>query len=286
VRIGLLTNLEKHGIDLLKRLGFGSLELLCWPGEPFDPTRVSPAKVQELKQQLAASDLELSALGYYPNHLDPKEQPAIRKHFIALMEQAVRLGTKVIGTFAGRQPELSIEDNIPAFKAYWSEMAQRASDLGLQIAFENCPMYHTHPFRGTNIAFTPRAWELMFDAVPSAALGLEWDPSHLICLQIDPVPTIRRFAERIYHVHAKDAEVVWDVVRTGGIFDDNAIRHRMPGLGQTNWREVISALIEVGYRGNLDIEGHHDPVYGGEREEAGLRVGLQELRRYVPLTNS
>jgi sugar phosphate isomerase/epimerase len=286
MRIGLLTDLKSHGVDFLARSGFGSFELLVWPGALFDPQTVTPRQIDQLKQQLAEHDLELSALGYYPNHLDPKEQPATREHFVALLKLARQLGTSVIGTFAGREPEKSIADNIPAFKAYWSELARRAEDLGVKIAFENCPMFHGHPFRGTNIAFTPRAWELMFDAVPSPALGLEWDPSHLICLLIDPVPTIRVFGRKIYHVHAKDAEVCWHVVREQGIFDEHAVRHRMPGLGQVNWREVVSALIEAGYRGNLDIEGAHDPVYGGALEEAGLLVGLSALRQYVPPTTS
>ena len=56
----------------------------------------------------------------------------------------------------------------------------------------------------------------------------------------------------------------------------------MPGLGQVNWREVVSALLEAGYRGNLDIEGAHDPVYGGALEETGLLVGLNALRQYIP----
>ena len=286
MRIGLLTTLREHDVPFLARHGFESFELLAWPGDPFDPTRVTDAAIDDLKSQIADRDLELSCVGYYENHFCAARGATVTTHFIGLMAVACKLGVDTICTFTGRDPELSVADNIPAFKRYWTEMAQRAADLGLRVAFENCPMFHHHPFRGINLAFTPDAWERMFDAVPAENLGLEWDPSHLICLQIDPVPTIQRFAERIFHVHAKDAEVRWDVVRERGIWDEQAVRHRMPGLGQVNWREVISALIEVGYTGNLDIEGAHDPVYGGALEEAGLRVGLETLRTYVPKARS
>ncbi len=286
MRIGLLTALDSHDVAFLAGLGFESFELLAWPGHPFDPAKVTERQIDELKSQLAAHDVELSSVGYYDNHLDHTRQPLVKEHFLGLMKVGRSLGTDVIGTFTGRDPEKSIVDNIPAIREYWSEMAKRAADMGMRIAFENCPMFHHHPFRGINTAFTPGAWERIFDAVPADNIGLEWDPSHLICLLIDPVPTIRQFAGKIFHVHAKDAEVCWDVVRREGIWDEGAVRHRMPGLGQVNWREVISALIEAGYEGNLDIEGAHDPVYGGKLEEAGLRVGLNALRQYVPKTST
>jgi sugar phosphate isomerase/epimerase len=273
--------LRQHDVKFLAQHGFGSFELLAWPGDPFDPQDVDDAKIAALKAECQEYNVELSSVGFYPNHLNPDE-PVNKPHFIGLMEVAQKLGVNTIGTFTGRDPEKSIDENIPAVKQYWTEMSKRAADLGMRIAFENCPMFHAHPFRGTNIAFTPDAWEKIFDAVPAENIGLEWDPSHLICLLIDPVPTIKRFKDKLFHVHAKDAEVCWDVVRTNGILDPQAVRHRMPGLGQVNWREVVSALIEAGYTGNLDIEGAHDPIYGGALEEAGLKVGLQTLRQYVP----
>ncbi len=280
MRLGLLTNLKEHDVPFLARHGFGSFELLCWPGDPFAPGVATDAAVKTLQAQMAEHDVELSCVGYYPNHLTEPDAP---EHFLGVMKLARQLGLDTVSTFTGREPEKTIEDNIPAVQQYWREVGKRAADLGLRIAFENCPMFHCHPFRGTNIAFTPHAWELIFDALDDdPTFGLEWDPSHLICLLIEPTPTIRQFASKIYHVHAKDAEVRWDVVREQGVFDPSAVRHRMPGLGQVDWRAVISTLIEVGYRGNLDIEGAHDAVYGGELETPGLLIGLETLRRYVP----
>ena len=59
---------------------------------------------------------------------------------------------------------------------------------------------------------------MMFDALPDANVGLEWEPCHQMVYLIDPIPQIREWAPRIFHVHGKDATVRWDVIRRHGIF--------------------------------------------------------------------
>src|ERR671933_687420 len=55
-------------------------------------------------------------------------------------------------------------------------------------------------------AFGMHFWDRLFAAVPSPALGLSFDPSHLVWLHVPDIPgVIRRYAPRIYHVDAKDA---------------------------------------------------------------------------------
>ena len=70
-------------------------------------------------------------------------------------------------------------------------------------------------------------------------------------------------------------------IRVKGILEPGAVRHRTPGYGDVGWSKVISALVEVGYRGNLDIEGRHDPVFRGDREEEGLILSLKHLSQFV-----
>ena len=73
----------------------------------------------------------------------------------------------------------------------------------------------------------------------------------------------------------------WHNVPKNGIIEPGAVRHRTPGMGVADWAATISALVEVGYQGNLDIEGRHDPVYHGPRENEGLVISLEHLRRYI-----
>ncbi|MGE0482249.1 MAG: sugar phosphate isomerase/epimerase family protein [Phycisphaerae bacterium] len=284
LRIGLVTRWGNYPAEFFARHRFQSAELVIWPDDDLSPLRHGLGPLRQVQGELAAHQVVISALAHYDNHLDPSRQPALREHFTALLDGAGKLGIPIVAGFTGRDPERSIEDNIPAYREYWTPLARRAEDAGVRIAFENCPKFRTHPFRGGNIAFTPKAWDLMFDALPSRAVGIEWDAAHLVCMLIDPIATIRRYGDRIYHVHAKDAEVRWEIVREHGIFDERACRHRMVGLGQTHWADAISALLEAGYDGDLNIEGRHDPIYRDEREVAGLLVARDTLLRYLPVS--
>src|SRR5690606_37252104 len=97
----------------------------------------------------------------------------------------------------------------------FAEAAKIAEDNNVKIAFENWPGGHPAPLF-INIAFSPHAWDAMFDAVPSPILGLEYDPSHLVRLEIDYLPLIPRYADRIHHVHAKDTTIKTDVLNQVG----------------------------------------------------------------------
>ena len=60
-----------------------------------------------------------------------------------------------------------------------------------------------------NLAHNPELWDLLFDAVPSPALGLSFDPSHLVWLHIPNIPdVIRAYGSRIYHFDGKDTEIL------------------------------------------------------------------------------
>ena len=54
--------------------------------------------------------------------------------------------------------------------------------------------------------------------------------------------------------------------------------HRMPGFGDTNWRDIISILRSNGYEDDICIEGYHDPVYNGELEMTGQLHALNYLK--------
>ncbi|HUS80892.1 MAG TPA: sugar phosphate isomerase/epimerase [Armatimonadota bacterium] len=283
MKVGYLCRYSAEEIEFASRAGFGSIQLLINPGDPLDPAKSSDDDLARARDEYAEAGIEVSALGYYGNQLDPDEAKAaaIRAHFESLFGVAGKLAVDCICTFAGRDPNKSVLDNIPAFKQVFTDHAKLAEDRGIKIGFENCPMFHYFPFRGVNIAYCPDAWDAMFDSVPSEALGLEYDPSHLICMMMDYLQIIYDYGDRIVHVHAKDAEVVWSNVHRNGILWPGAVRHRTPGMGVADWPQIISALHEVGYKGNLDIEGRHDPIYKGPRENEGLVISLRHLSQYI-----
>ncbi len=203
------------------------------------------------------------------------------------IQLAEKMGVDVVAGFAGRVPGLEPMECIPKFKELWGEHAKFAEDHGVKIAFENCPMGRFHlPPGGINMMCLPDVWEAAFNEVQSDALGLEWDPSHLICMFIDPVANLRQFGSKVYHVHAKDAHVHKDLLARYGIYHEGVIEHCFPGLGDTDWGLAIKELRRQGYDGALDIEGWHDAVFrdhpgGPQWEREGLLVALRHLSQWV-----
>jgi len=281
-RIGYLTPYSYEELEWAKRVGFGSIQLIVKPGQPLDPALSSEKEIMAAKEHLESLDIEISAIGYYGNHLDPdlNKRKANNDHLVNLMNLAEMLDVKLIGTFAGRVPDLDIPENIPIFKEVWTPLVEQAESRGLKLAFENCPMFRHFPFRGINIAYTPRAWDLMFEVIDSKAIGIEYDPSHLVCMMMDYIAILDRYQDKILHVHAKDAEVR-PQIKQNGIFEPNSVRHRTPGFGDVDWKRLFSSLTEIGYTGNLDIEGLHDPVFKDDREREGLLLSLKHLNQLV-----
>lgn len=289
MRIGFMMSFNKERMAFAKKHGFKSVELQVAPGNgyfPGDPDWESRA--DEVKASFAESDLRISSLaGFYFNHMDPAKAEEGKKLVQGTILLAERMGVKTAAGFSGRLASNKLEDSLPKFKEIWSEHAKFAEDHGVRIAFENCPMgYFNTPCDGINLMCTPDIWEKAFNEVDSKALGLEWDPSHLICMFIDPVENLRKFGSRVYHVHAKDAHVNRDLVEKYGFWYPGAIEHCTVGMGDTPWNLCIKELLRHGYDNDLNIEGWHDAVYKDnetdvKREDEGLIIGLRHLEQFV-----
>ena len=116
-----------------------------------------------------------------------------------------------------------------------------------------------HP---TEIAFDIVTAERAVDALGGRkTFGFNYDPSHLGYQGVDYVEFIRRFRDRIYHVHMKD--VYWsNTPTTAGVFGGylnfgDARRYwdfRSLGRGRIDFEAVIRALNEIGYHGPLSVE--------------------------------
>lgn len=276
----LIPSTDRHRA-LVKSLGLDTIQLRLGPGFPL--TLDGPVDELQATADLLRSDgLAISSLGFYRNMLDP--DGTLRDLEIArlrrLMAGAHHFGTSTISVFAGRQPELTIEENIPLFREVWGPLAAEAEALGLRFAFENCTMYRGYPIRGINMSISPAAYTLMFDAIPSRALGIEFDPSHCLKQCIDPLRFIRDFADRIYHVHAKDHERLPELEYLHGCFDVRASRDRLPGRGQVDFEAIIAELHMIGYKGAITIEGERDPDFPDGVEE-GIRGAVEYLRKLM-----
>ena len=276
--------------------GFEALEIACWPSaggerrryagvahidvEGFDPQAVR--HVMELHQ------LEISALAYYPNNLDP--DPATREaangHLRRVIEAAERLEVEVVGTFVGRDQHRSVDASLEDFRQLWPPIVRFARDHGVKIAIENCPMLFSADEwpGGRNLAYSPALWRRMFEIVPDDNFGLNLDPSHLVWQFIDYVRAVRDFGPRIFHVHAKDMEVDREGLQDHGVMSAGVGWQvpRLPGLGEVRWDRFLSALYAVGYDWVVSVE-HEDRKFEGDVElvQRGFIVARNHLRPLI-----
>ena len=110
-----------------------------------------------------------------------------------------------VGTFVGRDPGRSVAENLREAERVFPPLVDYAGERGVKLMIENCVMEGWHPdgYPG-NLAYSPELWEWMF----ALGLYLNFDPSHLLWLGIDPVAALKPYVDRVAHAHAKDAEIV------------------------------------------------------------------------------
>ncbi len=252
--------------------GFTAVEVFTSPGSPHIDAARDLGRAGEIKKMAEEHNLEITLLGYYVNNLDPNldARRAKNEYLKKCIDMAYRLEVGLVGTFAG-SPEnfktLKIEDAVKEFRKVFGELVSYAEEHGVRIALENCPM------GGWNIAYSPVTWGMLFNAVPSKHLGLNLDPSHLVWQFIDYSAAVEEYRDKIFHVHAKDTEILYGRLGRSGIYGRGWWRYRIPGWGEIDWRIFITSLLEAGYNYVLSIE-HEDPVFEGEE-------GLLMAKKYL-----
>ncbi|MDA0321297.1 MAG: sugar phosphate isomerase/epimerase [Verrucomicrobia bacterium] len=276
MKLGFLTG-SYQDIEKAANLGFRAIELHVGAfGNP-ETEDLDSAKIDEAVALMKQHDIEISALAYYTFCRCTEDRIKSEPTFYGrVFDAAEKLGVGVVAAMGGFHGGLNWDDNIKLFGDRFGPVAELAEKRGMKIAFENWMSVHGRlPHTPINIGGSPGTWDDMFGAVPSKALGIEFDPSHLYWQGIDHVRALKEYADRVYHVHAKDTEMIPENRYRYGINGD-IFRFRIPGYGEINWFEFISALDEIGYSGGVAIE-HEDPIYSGDRFDEGLVRGHHVL---------
>jgi sugar phosphate isomerase/epimerase len=278
--------------------GFECVELMCWPRGKAERryagvTHVDVAgfgdrDARGVKTVCERNGIAISGLGYYPNPLAPDEREAkvYIAHIKKVIAAAARLGVNQMNTFIGRDWTKSVADNWPRFKKTWRPLVRYAEEQGVRIGIENCPMFFTNDEwpGGKNLATSPAIWRRMFEEIPSPLFGLNFDPSHMIWQQMDYLQPLREFADRIFHVHAKDVRIDRERLNQVGILANPLEYHspKLPGLGEVDWGRFCSVLSDTGYRGPVCIEVE-DRAYEEslEARKAALRQSARFLRNFM-----
>ncbi len=212
VRIGTLVtgNVPGGPADYIRQIlpyGFESFSMFFWQNLGGADLAKMAASIREV---LDPGGAVVSSVGVYGN---PLIDNVTRDAWKRLIDGAKLFGCNIVAGFAGRMPDKPVPDSMKRFAEVFGPLAKRAADQGVRLAFENCDMGGTWERGDWNIAHNPTAWDLMFNAVPAANIGLQWEPSHQLVNLIEPLPQLRKYVKRVFHIHGKDAAIKWDVIR-------------------------------------------------------------------------
>ncbi|MDO5554552.1 MAG: sugar phosphate isomerase/epimerase family protein [Planctomycetia bacterium] len=291
---------------LMQRIGYDGAELACGT-DHFDVQRAlnEPDYCEKKHAQLAKYGLSCWAIS---NHcagqavldvIDSRHQSVLPAriwgdgdpdgvHARAIQEMkdtalaAKKFGVGVVTCFTGSSiwpylysfppvPQSFIDDGFALLAERWTPILDVFAENGIKYALE------VHP---TEIAFDIHTAAMALEALNNhPAFGFNFDPSHLIWQGIDPVKFIRRFPDRIFHVHMKDAALQLDgengILGSHLTFGDyrRGWNFRSLGHGSVNFEEIIRALNDIGYQGPLSVEWEDS---GMERE-----FGAKEAYEFV-----
>jgi sugar phosphate isomerase/epimerase len=274
--------------------GFAAVELMCWPpGKAerkyagvthVDVAGFTRAQADDVNARCARHGVAISALGYYPNVLDPDRAAARRTiaHLKRVIRAAALLGVGTVNTFAGRDWTKTVDENWPRFLQTWRPLVAFAADHGIRLGLENCPMLFTRDEwpGGKNLFVSPAVWRRAFSDLPADNFGLNYDPSHLVLQHMDAVAPLREFKAKLFHVHAKDVRIDRRRLDDVGIFAAPLEWHRpcIPGAGELDWPRFLTVLRAVGYRGPVCIEVE-DTSFGSSL--AGRKRALVAARNFL-----
>lgn len=287
-------------VKFATKTGYQCVEVMCWPmGKAsrryagvthIDLDAFDITQEKEIHAILERENITISALGYYPNPMDSDNEKATfyQNHIKKLMDVSSKLNVGKINTFIGRDQLLNEEENLKKFEEIWTPIIQYAEDKNVQVGIENCPMYFTYDEwpKGQNLAYSPAIWERMFEMIPSKNLGLNYDPSHLLWMQMDYLKPIYDFADRIFHVHIKDAKLHKDKLNKVGVLANPLEFHtpKLPGLGDIKWGHYLSALHDVGYTGPICVEVEDKAFEGSlENRQKALIQSFNYLKQFFPI---
>ena len=261
-------------LEFAEHEGFDCVEVMCWPvGKAerkyagvthIDVASLTKTRAEGVLEQCQNRGVGISAIGYYPNVLDPDSAVSSTaiSHLKKVIKAAPLLGLRDVTSFIGRDWTRSVDENWPRFLKVWRPLIQYAADQGVRIAIENCPMLFTRDEwpGGKNLMTTPDIWRRAFNDIDSHCFGLNYDPSHFVLQGMDPLSPLEEFREKLFHLHAKDVQIDQRRLNQVGRFDFPLRWHqpRIPGYGDIDWAAYMGELTRIGFDGPLCIEVEDD----------------------------
>jgi sugar phosphate isomerase/epimerase len=269
--------------------GYDGLEICTW-GDHLDLKRAEedPTYLQSRRDILDKYNLKVYAISTHlsgqavcDNPIDFRHEAILRDYMWgdgeaegvrqrAAEEQkraarvARKLGVDTVVGFTGSSiwqyvamfppvPESVIDAGYQDFADRWNPILDVFDDEGVRFAHE------VHP---SEIAYDYYTTVKTLEAIDHRpAFGLNWDPSHMMWQNLDPVAFILDFADRIYHVDCKDTRMRLGNGRRGVMGSHLPWSHMQRGWdfvstghGDVPWEDSFRALAHIGYKGPISVE--------------------------------
>ena len=221
-------------LDFAEKNGFTAIELRGLQ-DTVDITRhpdLAPARLADVKQQLADRDLTVICLGASArmHDLDAAQLDEAGRY----IDLARALGTPYVRVFGDRyvagEPREATRERIAA---NLRKLGERASNQGVTLLIES----------HGDFTDSPSLLEILQRAA-SPAVALLWDAHHTFVASGEtPADTVRQLGRWIRHTHLKDS------VAAGA-----GRRYVLTGAGAVPVRQQVEALAQTGYRGFYSFE--------------------------------
>lgn len=221
---------------------------------------------------------------------DPERRKAGLEEQKAYLEKVAGLGAKTLFTvLLPEDPAQSRKASCELWQEFGHELVALLEQYELSLAIEGWP--GPGPWLPC-LGCTPETLRAVFGATPSPALGICFDPSHLVRLGIDYMRFLWEFGSRVKHVHGKDTETSaeWQYL-TGNIgpsfgarygYGESAWRYCIPGEGEVDWVAVRNRLSDHGYDGLICVElEDHNYFPEVEKQQHGLINALRYLEGVI-----
>jgi inosose dehydratase len=245
-----------------------------------------PKNTEKLRKALIIRDLEIASawfssfittnpfeetLASFIEHRDFLHQMGAR--VIVVSEQGHSIQGNMNVPLFGKKPVFSADD--------WEKLLKGLNRLG-ELALERGMKLVYHHHMGTGVQTTDEIDRLM-EMTDSEKVYLLYDSGHLFFSGEDPLYVLRKYFDRIKHVHLKDVRVdVAGTVRDRELSFLQAVKEgvfTVPGDGAIDFRPIFKFLANHDYEGWLLVEAEQDP------EKANPLKYAMKARNYIKETS-
>lgn len=234
-----------------------------------------PADTAVLKKALDLRGIRICNQ-WFSSFLISKPYEDTEKEFIKATDFLREMGAKVIGvseqsySIQGKMEQPVWEGKYIMDDQEWKLLAEGLNKLG-KIAKDKGMTLTFHHHMGT-VVQTEEEIDRFMEMVDPELVFLLFDSGHLSFAGIDPEKVLKKYVNRVKHVHLKDIrrEMVeksrnerWSFLKgvREGVFT-------VPGDGDVDFAPIFRILEEAGYEGWVVVEAEQDPAKANPLEYA------------------